>query len=99
MRKMDEMQMQHNLYSIRSAYAFSLIFEAIYLIYLGFSNDFKDVTSNVVFILILGQTIVYFLSNLLLRGKVGEDRSKLGIGFAIILAILAIGLGIGINIF
>lgn len=76
MRKMDEMEMQHNLFAIRSAYAFTLIFEIIYLIYLGINQGFTAVTDNIVFFLVLGQSIVYCISHLLFRNKVGDEGAS-----------------------
>lgn len=83
MRKMDEMEMQHNLFAIRSAYAFTLIFEVVYLIYIGVNQGFTAVSDSIVFFLILSQSIVYFLSQLLLRDKVGDKSAKLSIGISL----------------
>ena len=77
---MDEMEMQHNLFAIRSAYAFTLIFEIIYLIYLGINQGFTAVTDNIVFFLVLGQSIVYFISHLSFRNKVGDESARINIG-------------------
>lgn len=93
MRKMDEMEMQHNLFAIRSAYAFTLIFEIIYLIYLGINQGFTAVTDNIVFFLVLGQSIVYFISHLLFRNKVGDEGARINIVaiMGIVFVVLIIG--------
>ena len=83
MRKMDEMEMQHNLFAIRSAYAFTLIFEVVYLIYIGVNQGFTAISDSIVFFLVLSQSIVYFLSHLLLRDKVGDKSAKLSIGISL----------------
>lgn len=94
MRKMDEMEMQHNLFAIRSAYAFTLIFEVVYLIYIGVNQGFTAVSDSIVFFLVLSQSIVYFLSQLLLRDKVGDKSAKLSIrislGFVAIFIIIGL---------
>ena len=83
MRKMDEMEMQHNLFATRSVYAFTLIFEAIYLIYIGVNQGFTAVSDSIVFFLVLSQSIVYFLSHLLLRDKVGDESARLSLSISI----------------
>ena len=83
MRKMDEMELQHNLFAIKSAYAFTLMFETFYLIYIGINQGFTAVTDNIVFFLVLSQSIVYFLSHLLLRNKVGDESAGISIGISV----------------
>lgn len=94
MRKMDEMEMQHNLFATRSAYAFTLIFEVIYLIYIGVNQGFTAVSDSIVFFLVLSQSIVYFLSHLLLRDKVGDESARLSLGISIGFAAIFVIIGL-----
>jgi len=67
MKKMDEMELQHTLQSIRGAYLFSLIFEIV--CWIGKCVIEKDIIFTDMFYLIVFQSVVLTIGQFYFKSK------------------------------
>ncbi len=70
MRKMDEMEMSISLKAIKIAYAYTILFLAVWMIY-----DFVETGSTgLPFILLISQNMILLSTQLFLKWKLGKDE-------------------------
>ena len=70
MRKMDEMEMQINLTSIRFAYGYIIIFLGIWMVYGWIQNN----STRLPMFILLSQSIIYSVTTLYLRKNMKIDE-------------------------
>lgn len=93
MRKMDEMERLHSLYAMKAVFVFSMLFELGYLIVESIKANRFIAKDNIVFFLLICQGIVLFISSLLMKSKVGDEKSKYSILIGVIIAVVAVFVG------
>ena len=70
MRKMDEMEMSISLKAIKIAYAYTIFFLAVWMIY-----DFvKTGSTGLPFILLISQNLILLSTQLFLKWKLSKDE-------------------------
>ncbi len=93
MRNMDEMERAHALQAIRITFIYTMIFEVAYWV-MECVHAKKFVTQgSVMFFLIITQGVVLMFSQFFLKGKAGDSKGFKGIMIALVLALIALGIG------
>lgn len=95
-KKMDEMEQKHSLKSIRIVYLYSVIFALACFIGEAIKTGSPSLTSNM-FLLLISQNIVLFISRCYFKMKVDDPEGKKGIWLFIIVSISFFILGFVIS--
>lgn len=95
-KKMDEMEKEHALKSIRVVYLYTLIFIAACIIADGIKNGSPSITSNM-FLLLMSQNLVFLITRIYFKVKVGDPDGKTNIWITFIILTVGFCLGFGIS--
>lgn len=94
-KKMDEMEMEHSLKSTRIVYLYSVIFALACCIAEGIKTG--NPSLNNMFLLLVSQNIVLFISRSYFKMKVGDPEGKRGIWLFVIILLLAFIIGFTVS--
>ena len=94
MKKMDEMEKTKSLYAIRNTFVFTILFQVIYFMIECYRAGGFVAKESIMFFFIVCQGIVFSLSTFIFEAKVDDNRGIKSLIYTLLLAVVAIILGI-----